>query len=117
MRLVIALPYAWLVVFFLLPFAVVLAIALGTQAPDQAPPVALGLSFANFALLFTDDLYLAAWLSSLRIAATAPAHVGDPAVLDVVSDPRLRLDRTAVRQRPDRPIPALDRARAQSRLD
>ena len=25
----------------------------------------------NFALLFTDDLYLAAWLSSLRIAATA----------------------------------------------
>ncbi len=71
MRFVIALPYAWLVVFFLLPFALVLAIALGTNAPDSAPPVELGVSLQNFALLFTDDLYLAAWLSSLRIAATA----------------------------------------------
>jgi putrescine transport system permease protein len=71
MRFVIALPYAWLVVFFLLPFALVLAIAFGTNAPDSAPPVELGLSFGNFALLFTDDLYVAAWLSSLRIAATS----------------------------------------------
>jgi putrescine transport system permease protein len=73
MRVVIALPFAWLVLFFLLPFALVLAIALGTNAPDSAPPVQLGLSLANFKLLFTDDLYLAAWLSSLRIAATATA--------------------------------------------
>src|SRR5215813_3653672 len=71
MRFVIALPYLWLVVFFLLPFALVLAIALGTNAPDLAPPVELGLSLKNFALLFTDDLYVAAWLSSLRIAATS----------------------------------------------
>jgi len=71
MRFVIALPYAWLVVFFLLPFALVLAIALGTNAPDSAPPVELGLSLQNFRLLFTDDLYVAAWLSSLRIAATS----------------------------------------------
>jgi putrescine transport system permease protein len=71
MRFVIALPFAWLIVFFLLPFALVLAIALGTNAPDSAPPVALGFSLENFKLLFTDDLYVAAWLSSLRIAATA----------------------------------------------
>ncbi|MFZ5782457.1 MAG: ABC transporter permease [Pseudomonadota bacterium] len=71
MRLVIALPYAWLAVFFLLPFALVLTIALGTNDPDSVPPVALGLSLANFELLFTDDLYLAAWLSSIRIAATS----------------------------------------------
>ena len=71
MRFVIALPYAWLAVFFLLPFALVLAIALGTNAPDSAPPVELGFSLQNFSLLFTDDLYVAAWLSSLRIAATA----------------------------------------------
>ncbi len=71
MRFVIALPYAWLVVFFLLPFALVLGIALGTNAPDSAPPVELGLSLKNFTLLFTDDLYVAAWLSSLRIAATS----------------------------------------------
>src|SRR6476661_4943802 len=69
MRLVIALPYAWLVVFFLLPLA--LGLSLGTNAPDLAPPVELGVSFASFKLLFTDDLYLAAWLSSLRIAATS----------------------------------------------
>jgi putrescine transport system permease protein len=71
MRAVIALPFLWLIVFFLLPFALVLAIALGTNAPDSAPPVELGLSLANFKLLFTDDLYVAAWLSSLRIAATS----------------------------------------------
>jgi putrescine transport system permease protein len=71
MRFVIALPFVWLIVFFLLPFALVLAIALGTNAPDSAPPVALGVSLENFKLLFTDDLYVAAWLSSLRIAATA----------------------------------------------
>ena len=71
MRSVIALPFLWLAVFFLLPFALVLVIAFGTNAPDQAPPVELGFNLGNFALLFTDDLYVAAWLSSLRIAATA----------------------------------------------
>ena len=71
MRYAIALPFLWLGVFFLLPFGLVLAIALGTNAPDSAPPVELGVSLKNFALLFSDDLYLAAWLSSLRIAATS----------------------------------------------
>ena len=71
MRFVIALPFLWLGIFFLLPFALVLAIALGTNAPDSVPPVALGFSLKNFTLLFTDDLYLAAWLTSLRIAATS----------------------------------------------
>ena len=69
MRLVIALPFAWLVVFFLLPLVLVLGLSFGTNSPDLAPPVELGLNFASFKLLFTDDLYLAAWLSSLRIAA------------------------------------------------
>jgi putrescine transport system permease protein len=71
MRFIIALPFLWLGVFFLLPFALVLAIALGTNAPDSVPPVELGASLKNFSLLFTDDLYLAAWLTSLRIAATS----------------------------------------------
>jgi len=71
MRLVIALPYLWLAVFFLLPLALVLGLSLGTNAPDLAPPVELGVSFASFRLLFTDDLYLAAWLSSVRIAAVS----------------------------------------------
>ncbi|MBS0542016.1 MAG: ABC transporter permease subunit, partial [Proteobacteria bacterium] len=71
MRAVIAAPYTWLVVFFLLPFALVLTIALGTNDPDSAPPVALGFGFENFARLFTDKLYVAAWLSSIRIAAVS----------------------------------------------
>ncbi len=71
MRAVIALPFVWLIVFFLLPFVLVLVIAFGTNAPDSAPPVQLGLSLESFRLLFTDDLYLAAWISSLRIAATS----------------------------------------------
>ncbi len=71
MRAVIALPYLWLVVFFLLPFALVLAIAFSTFAPDQAPPVEARFSLKSFELILTDDLYLSAWLSSLRIAATS----------------------------------------------
>jgi putrescine transport system permease protein len=71
MRAVIALPFAWLIVFFLLPFLLVLVIAFGTNAPDSVPPVELGLNFESFRLLFTDSLYLAAWISSLRIAATS----------------------------------------------
>jgi putrescine transport system permease protein len=69
MRLVIALPFLWLGIFFLLPLGLVLAIAFGTNSPDSVPPVELGVNLASFKLLFTDDLYLAAWLSSLRIAA------------------------------------------------
>ena len=73
MRLVIALPFLWLAIFFLLPFALVLAIAFGVNNPDAVPPVDLGVSLRNFTLLLTDDLYLAAWLGSLRIAATSYA--------------------------------------------
>ncbi len=71
MRAVIGLPFLWLGVFFALPFLLVLVIALGTNNPDAVPPVELGFSLRNFALLFSDDLYLAAWLSSIRIAATS----------------------------------------------
>jgi putrescine transport system permease protein len=94
MRFVIALPFAWLSIFFLLPFALVLAIAFGTNAPDSAPPVALGVSLQNFTLLFTDDLYVAAWLSSLRIAATATVVcllLGYPMAYAIArADPRRR---------------------------
>ena len=54
MRLVIALPFVWLIVFFLLPFVLVLAIALGKNTPDSTLPVELGFSLQNFVLLFTD---------------------------------------------------------------
>lgn len=79
--LVAALPYLWLLAFFLLPFAIVLRIALSDAATDQ-PPYAphfpgldglrdflAGLDLENFRLLGDDPLYWQSYLSSLRIAA------------------------------------------------
>ncbi|WP_186419094.1 ABC transporter permease subunit [Bosea sp. CS1GBMeth4] len=79
--LVAAIPYLWLVAFFLAPFAIVLRIALSDAATDL-PPYAphfpgisqLGeflsaLDFENFRLLGDDPLYWQSYLSSLRIAA------------------------------------------------
>jgi putrescine transport system permease protein len=83
-RLVVLVPYLWLVAFFLVPFAIVLKISLSHTAIAQPPytPVfdpaggwqALaaflrGLSFDNYLFLASDWLYLASYLRSLEIAA------------------------------------------------
>jgi putrescine transport system permease protein len=79
---VIAAPYLWLGLFFAVPFVIVLKIALAEAVIGQPPftPLLLwgeeGLravqaTWRNFALLFEDDLYLYAYLNSLRIAALA----------------------------------------------
>ncbi|MCA0400213.1 MAG: ABC transporter permease subunit [Proteobacteria bacterium] len=73
----------WLGLFFFVPFLVVLRISLSDSAP-AIPPYAphwpgLGeigtfiraLDIENYITLLSDDLYLGAYLSSLRIAATA----------------------------------------------
>ena len=85
-RWVLAAPALWLLGFFLAPFVWVLKIALSKPAIAQPPyePVLFltdswavivekisALSFDTFALVITDDLYLAAYLSSLRLAAIA----------------------------------------------
>ncbi len=85
-RLVLAAPLLWLLMFFLAPFVWVLKIALSKSALSQPPyePVLsfsdswavwgekiASLSFETFDLVITDDLYLAAYLSSLRLAAIA----------------------------------------------
>ncbi len=76
---VIALPYAWLLLFFLLPFAFVLKISLA-EADIAIPPytallnwvddatIAIQLTFAKYQFLLDDRLYLAAYLNSLKIA-------------------------------------------------
>jgi putrescine transport system permease protein len=64
-------PFAWLLLFFLAPFAIVAAISLGQNAPDAAPPVAMTGTVRNYAFLLSDALYVDAYLSSLRIAAIA----------------------------------------------
>jgi len=78
--LVPAVPYLWLGLFFLLPFLIVLKISLSDPAVAQPPykPVfdwsdLIGffgqLDLENFEVLTSDDLYLRATLSSVRIAA------------------------------------------------
>jgi putrescine transport system permease protein len=73
--LIIALPYLWLLVFFLIPFFIVLSISFATRTPT-APPFGFGgenpaLNLHGYARLFQDDLYIRAFLTSLKNAAVA----------------------------------------------
>ncbi len=83
-RIIVLVPYLWLVAFFLVPFLIVLKISLSQTAIAQPPytPVfdlAAGweglreffasLSFANYAALAADRLYLSSYLKSLQVAA------------------------------------------------
>ena len=85
-RLAAIVPYAWMVLFFLVPFAFVLKISLSQTAISQPPytPVfdlAAGfaslqaafadLSSGNFHLLVSDDLYVLSYLRSLVVAAVS----------------------------------------------
>jgi len=76
-----ALPLLWLLVFFAAPFAVVLKISLAEAVVGQPPYTPLLeagaegwrllATAANYLLLAGDPLYVAAYLESLRIAATS----------------------------------------------
>jgi len=76
---VIGIPYAWLVIFFLIPFLIVFKISLSDQASAMPPYVPvldfskLGeffsqLDFENYSFIFSDSLYTNAYWSSLKIA-------------------------------------------------
>jgi putrescine transport system permease protein len=82
-RLVVQIPYAWLIAFFLVPFLIVLKISLSQTAialPPYTPvfdPSAgwagiahffAGLSFDNYTFLGSDPLYVLSYLKSLQIA-------------------------------------------------
>ena len=79
--LVIAAPALWLTVFFIIPLFVVFGISLATKQfgrPPYSPlltteggTVQLTLHLSNYLKLFTDPLYVAAYLSSIRIAGIA----------------------------------------------
>jgi len=79
---VIALPYLWLAVFFLVPFLIVLKIAFANIQLSMPPvePVLtwtadkvlqLRFHFSNFAFVFGDELYIAAFLNSLKVAGVS----------------------------------------------
>ncbi len=74
-RLVISLPYVWLLLFFFLPFVIVVAMSFATRTPT-APPFSFGgehpiLNLEGYARLFQDALYIRAFLTSVTNALTA----------------------------------------------
>ncbi len=73
--LILGLPYLWLVLFFLLPFLIVVAMSVATRTPT-APPFGYGgdnplINFAGYERLISDPIYLRAFVTSLANAATA----------------------------------------------
>jgi len=83
-KLVVRIPYAWLVAFFLVPFLIVLKISLSQTAIAQPPYLPVfdltagwqglrsflaGLSLDNYQFLGTDPLYIVSYVKSLQIAA------------------------------------------------
>jgi putrescine transport system permease protein len=80
---VIATPYLWLLIFFLIPFFVVFKLSLSdvaTAIPPYTPTFSWAtgvtdfiskLDFENYSFIFGDPLYINSYLSSLKIAGIA----------------------------------------------
>ena len=77
--LVVVLPYLWLLLFFVVPFVIVLKISfsdIDLAIPPYKPlfewtarnSLAIRVYFNNYAFLFTDSLYLNAFLNSIKVA-------------------------------------------------
>ena len=83
---VIAVPYLWLLLFFLVPFVIVLKISF-SEAQIAMPPyqpllhwagdgladIRLNVNPGNYVYLFEDSLYLRAFANSLQVAALSTA--------------------------------------------
>ena len=76
-RTVIGMPYAWLLLFFLVPFLLVFKISFSDPIVGQPPftpllspqgPGLFHISWDNYRFLFDDDLYLVSYLKSVHIA-------------------------------------------------
>jgi putrescine transport system permease protein len=105
-RLVVLVPYLWLVLFFLVPFLIVVKISLSHTAIAQPPyeptfdPAAgieglkaflRGLSFDNYGFIASDWLYLSSYLKSLEVAALSTILlllVGFPLAYGMARAPR-----------------------------
>ena len=81
-RFVVAIPYLWLIVLFLIPFIIVFKISFSESRmamPPYAPLiewrdgaiVGIKLYLSNYRFLFTDRLYASAYLYSLKVAAVS----------------------------------------------
>ena len=144
-------PALWLTVFLLIPLAVVFKISF-SEAVVARPPyvplltfsddgsVQLTLHLTNYLFLCQDNLYIAAYLNSIKIAgdldhpraarrlsdrlfhrplarplAQHPADADHPAVLELVPAARLRLDRLPQEQRRHQQFPRARSACRRSR--
>ncbi len=105
-RLVLIVPYVWLILFFALPFLIVVKISLSVQRdgrPPYEPVFELGdglvalwgglqkFSTESYAAIFADRIYADAYLSSLWIAALATLctlAIGYPLALAIARAPR-----------------------------
>jgi putrescine transport system permease protein len=79
-RLVIAVPYLWLLIFFLVPFLIVLKISFAEFSPLGRPPyepvfrwleegaLQIKLLAGSYVYLFNEPLYVSAWIYSLKVA-------------------------------------------------
>ena len=99
-------PFLWLVVFFLVPFLIVIKISLSQTAiamPPYVPGLDLaagwagirefvaGLGLDNFAILLSDDIYALSYLKSLQVAAVSTAIllvIGYPIAYAMARAPR-----------------------------
>jgi putrescine transport system permease protein len=105
-RLMVRVPFLWLVVFFLVPFLIVIKISLSQTAiamPPYVPVLDLaagwagiqeffaGLGLDNFATLLSDDIYARSCLKSLQVAAISTAIllvIGYPIAYAMARAPR-----------------------------
>ena len=105
-KLVVRIPYAWLLVFFLVPFLIVLRISLSQPALAQPPYTPLFnllagwhgitaffgvLSLDNYALIGSDPLYLLSFVKSVEIAAFSTLFlliIGYPIAYGITRTPR-----------------------------
>lgn len=69
-RLIVAIPYLWLFVFFALPFLIILKISLADPIMTQ-PPYSQTASADNYVFLIQDKLYAITYLRSIIMAAAA----------------------------------------------
>src|SRR5580692_3653071 len=105
-KLVVRIPYAWLVVFFLVPFLIVLRISLSQPTLAQPPYTPLldllagwhgvtaffgALSLDNYVLIGSDPLYLLSFVKSVEIAAFSTLFlliIGYPIAYGITRTPR-----------------------------
>ncbi|HEV2629472.1 MAG TPA: ABC transporter permease subunit [Pseudolabrys sp.] len=105
-RLVVLIPYLWLLALFLVPFVIVLKISFSQTVmalPPYRPVLDLAAGWAGlkdfaahlttdaYALLGSDDLYLRSYLKSLEVAGLSTAlllAIGYPIAYGIVRSPR-----------------------------